>query len=107
MSVETVYETVINTENLLDYPKMYRIVRDGGQEYARVLAEFADAPEGVVSEYISIFKTYILNLVESISEIDVSDQEWEAKVGTLMSASAYLKSAVPAYVEPLEEEIVE
>jgi hypothetical protein len=107
MSVETIYETVVNSENQLDYPKMYRVVREGNQEYARVLAEFADAPEGVVSEYISIFKTYILNLVDSISEVDISDQEWDAKVSTLISASAYLKGAMPAYVEPLEEEIVE
>jgi hypothetical protein len=107
MSVETVYETVTNTENPLDYPKMYKVVKEGDQEYARVLAEFAEAPEGVVSTYISIFKSYILDLVESISEIDISDGEWEAKVSTLISASAYLKGAMPAYVEPLEAEIVE
>lgn len=107
MAVETVYETVIDAENPLDYPKMYKVVREGNQEYARVLAEFAEAPEGVVSEYISVFKAYILNLVESISEVDVSDNEWETKVSTLISASAYLKGAMPSYVEPLEAEIVE
>jgi hypothetical protein len=104
MAVETIYETVIDSENPLDYPKMYKVIKEGDQEYARVLAEFAEAPEGVVSAYISTFKTYILSLVESISEIDVSDREWEAKVNTLISAGAYLRGAVPAYVETLEAE---
>ena len=104
MTIEILYETVINTEDPSDYPKMYKVVKEGDQEYARILAEFSEAPEGVVSDYISTFKSYIVNLVESISEVDASDREWDAKVRALISASSYLRGAMPAYVEPLETE---
>jgi hypothetical protein len=104
MPVETIYETVVNVENPLDYPKMYKVIKEGDQEYARVLAEFSDAPEGVVSEYISIFKSYVLDLVESIPEVDASDREWDIKVRALISAGSYLRGAMPALVVPLEVE---
>jgi hypothetical protein len=104
MTVEIVYETTRNIEDPLDYPKMYKVIKEGNQEYARVLAEFSEAPEGVVSDYISTFKSYIVNLVESISEIEVSDREWDTKVSTLLSASSYLMGAMPAPVLLLEEE---
>lgn len=104
MTVEIVYETTRNIEDPLDYPKMYKVIKEGSQEYARVLAEFSEAPEGIVSDYISTFKFYILDLVESISEVDVSDREWDAKVRALISASSYLKGAMPAPVILLEEE---
>jgi len=104
MTIEIVYETTRNIEDPVDYPKMYKVVKEGDQEYARVLAEFSEAPEGVVSDYISTFKSYIVNLVESISEVDASGSEWDAKVRTLISASSYLRGAMPAYVEALEPE---
>lgn len=104
MTIEIVYETVRDIENPIDYPKMYKVIKDGNQEYARVLAEFSEAPEGTVSDYISTFKSYILGLVESISEVDVSSREWDAKVRALISASSYLEGAMPAPALPLEVE---
>lgn len=90
-----VYETHYNSEDPQDYPKMYKIFKEGDQEVGRVFAEFSDAPEGSISTYIAAFKDYMANLISSIPEVELADKEVENKIKLLISTTSYLRGAMP------------
>ena len=108
MALEIVYETFVDTGEVFVFPRMYKVYKDDGQEVAKSLAEFSEAPEGSVSSYILQFKEYVADLIASIPEVDEIDVDGEQKLRTIVSAMSYLRGAVPV-VKPVypEEEPAE
>jgi hypothetical protein len=75
---------------------MYKIIKDGDTEVARVLADFLEAPEESVQSYISDFKLSISEMLSSIPEVKYADSDTTKKLTALVRLAAYLESCIPA-----------
>jgi hypothetical protein len=103
VALEIIYETSRNVEDIFDYPKMYKVYKDGDVEIDRSFAEFSLAPEESVVAYIVQFKEYVAELLSSIPDSPTADYTTERKIQTLLNVGSYLRSAIPGEL-PIDSE---
>lgn len=104
MAIELAYETISNPEELMGYPKLYKVYREDGVEVVKALAEFADAPEEDVVRYIKTFKTYLKSLVDSIPEVKTLPKDSDYVLNEIEHITSYLNGAIPRTI-PGDEDL--
>jgi hypothetical protein len=97
MAIEIVFEAFSDADSSesLPYPKLYKVIRQDGEEINRTLADFSDATEEEASAYILEFKSFISSLVSEIPEVKALSIEAERTVKTISLAISYLRGALP------------
>jgi hypothetical protein len=103
MAIEISYETYTN-DTAAEYPIMYKVFRDDGQEVGRSVAAFEELPAGVGASYILEFKEYMANMISQIPDADSMTAIERSNIVKLVYAISHLGSYVPVdYSIGLEE----
>lgn len=95
MALEILYETFRNLDDPYDYPRLYKVYKDGSITVDKTPAEFSQAGASNVTNYLAEFKSYLSDLVSSIPEEAVASADTEKKIKTILTAGSYLRSAMP------------
>jgi hypothetical protein len=104
MTTTILYTIYRDVNNILDYPKMYKIYLSGEEELLRTLVDFSEAPRETVAAYVSEFRSYVSELLLSIGDIDTSTPEVASKLRALTGAASYIEGAIPLRLDEQESE---